>query len=66
MSLKPEQFIPLTHVAYHVLLALFEEGIAHIRRAEGLLSAAETRVEELLSGGDGADTRPLIVDVEEG
>ena len=31
-------------------LALFEEGIRHVRAAERLLSAAELRVEELLEG----------------
>lgn len=31
-------------------LALFEEGIRHVRAAERLLSAAELRVEELIEG----------------
>lgn len=31
-------------------LALFEEGIRHVRAAERLLSAAELRVEELIQG----------------
>ena len=31
-------------------LELFEEGIRHIRAAEGLLTAAELRVEELIEG----------------
>ncbi len=31
-------------------LALFEEGIRHVRAAEQLLSAAELRVEELIEG----------------
>lgn len=31
-------------------LALFEEGIRHVRAAEGLLAAAELRVEELIEG----------------
>jgi exodeoxyribonuclease VII small subunit len=35
-------------------LALFEEGVAHVREAEKVLAAAELRVEELL--GDGGDT----------
>lgn len=33
-------------------LALFEEGVRHIREAEALLAQAELRVEELV-GGDG-------------
>ena len=31
-------------------LALFEEGIRHVRAAEKLLAAAELRVEELIEG----------------
>lgn len=31
-------------------LALFEEGIGHVRAAEQLLAAAELRVEELIEG----------------
>ena len=31
-------------------LALFEEGIRHVRAAEELLSAAQLRVEELIEG----------------
>ena len=31
-------------------LALFEEGIRHVRAAQQLLSAAELRVEELIEG----------------
>jgi exodeoxyribonuclease VII small subunit len=38
-------------------LALFEEGIGHVRAAEQTLSETELRVEELLS--DGETTRPL-------
>ncbi len=37
-------------------LALFEEGVRHVRAAEKTLSETELRVEELLSGGQ---TRPL-------
>lgn len=33
-------------------LKLFEEGVAHVREAERVLSAAELRVEELLSSGE--------------
>ncbi len=33
-------------------LALFEEGVGHVRNAEELLAQAELRVEELLGGGD--------------
>jgi exodeoxyribonuclease VII small subunit len=38
-------------------LALFEEGVGHVREAERILAQTELRVEELL-GEDGA-TRPL-------
>mgnify|MGYP005857988539 CR=1 FL=1 len=38
-------------------LALFEEGVAHVKEAEGALAAAELRVEELL--GESGRTRPL-------
>ena len=37
-------------------LALFEEGVAHVRSAEKILGQAELRVEELLEGDR---TRPL-------
>ena len=40
-------------------LALFEEGIRHIRESEHLLSTAELRVEELVGRGERLDTRPL-------
>ena len=33
-------------------LALFEEGVRHIREAESLLSTAELRVEELVGEAD--------------
>lgn len=35
-------------------LALFEEGVGHVRRAEGILSRTELKVEELLAGGETA------------
>ncbi len=38
-------------------LALFEEGVTHVKEAEGALAAAELRVEELL--GEGEETRPI-------
>lgn len=38
-------------------LALFEEGVTHVKEAESVLAAAELRVEELL--GEGNETRPL-------
>lgn len=41
-------------------LALFEEGVAHVKAAEGALAAAELRVEELL--GEAGQTRPLEED----
>jgi exodeoxyribonuclease VII small subunit len=37
-------------------LALFEEGVAHVRAAEKMLAEAELKVEELLQGDR---TRPL-------
>jgi exodeoxyribonuclease VII small subunit len=40
-------------------LALFEEGIGHVRGAESSLAAAELRVEELLGEGESPTTRPL-------
>ena len=40
-------------------LELFEEGVAHVREAERVLSKAELRVEELLEGGE---TEALDVD----
>jgi exonuclease VII small subunit len=40
-------------------MKLFEEGVAHVRAAERVLSQTELRVEELLSGGR---TRTLDVD----
>lgn len=40
-------------------LRLFEEGVAHIREAESMLSRAELRVEELIGNGDDLETRPL-------
>ena len=40
-------------------LAIFEEGVVHVREAEKALSAAELRVEELLGDRDGLTTKPL-------
>ena len=40
-------------------LALFEEGVGHVKEAESALAAAELRVEELLGEGEGGGTRPL-------
>jgi exodeoxyribonuclease VII small subunit len=48
-------------VALEDALELFEEGVAHVREAERVLSAAELRVEELLASGE---TRPLESDEE--
>ena len=39
-------------------LALFEEGVGHLRRAQETLAKAELRVEELI-GADGDEVRPL-------
>jgi exodeoxyribonuclease VII small subunit len=41
-------------------LALFEEGVTHVKEAESTLAAAELRVEELLE--EGGETRPLQED----
>ena len=43
-------------------LTLFEEGVLLVREAERILSQAEARVDELLSGGE---TRALEEKVEE-
>ncbi len=40
-------------------LALFEEGVRHIREAEALLARAELRVEELVGGEGDLSTRPF-------
>ena len=37
-------------------LALFEEGVAHLREAAGTLSEADTRVRRLTEQADGAFT----------
>lgn len=44
-------------------LALFEEGVRHIREAERTLAAATLRVEEVLADGD---VRPLDAPEDEG
>jgi exodeoxyribonuclease VII small subunit len=38
-------------------LALFEEGVRHIREAESLLSEAELRVEELVGEADSLEVQ---------
>lgn len=40
-------------------LALFEEGVGHIRAAEALLSQAELRVEELVGEAESLEVRKL-------
>ncbi len=40
-------------------LALFEEGVAHLRAAEKILSEAELRVEELVGEGADQELRPM-------
>ena len=45
-------------------LALFEEGVGHLRRAERLLTEAELRVEELIGRGDVLETRPFQEEAE--
>ena len=44
-------------------LALFEEGVVHVREAEKTLASAELRVEELL--GEGEESRTRVLDGEE-
>jgi len=44
-------------------LALFEEGVRHVRAAEKILSETELRVEELLSSGK---VRPLDAGEQDG
>ena len=44
-------------------LALFEEGIGHVRHAEQILARTELRVEELL-GSQSPITRPLRTEGE--
>lgn len=39
-------------VALEEALKLFEEGVAHVREAEKVLSETELRVEELLASGE--------------
>ena len=46
-------------VSLEEAMKLFEEGVAHVRRAERILSETELRVEELLSGGR---TAPMELD----
>jgi exodeoxyribonuclease VII small subunit len=48
-------------VALEEALKLFEEGVAHVREAEKVLSETELRVEELLASGE---TRPLHGEAE--
>lgn len=45
-------------------LALFEEGVRHIRQAEALLAQAELRVEELVGEAERLETRPMEEDEE--
>lgn len=43
-------------------LALFEEGVRHIRSAEATLARAELRVEELVGEAESLETRPFEED----
>lgn len=45
-------------------LALFEEGIGHVREAEEILTRSELKVEELVRKAGGVETRPFEGDVE--
>lgn len=40
-------------------LALFEEGVAHVRQARKILAEAELKVEELVGEEEALETRPL-------
>ena len=40
-------------------MKLFEEGVAHLRAAEALVSQAELRIERLLESHDGVRTEKL-------
>jgi len=42
-------------VALEEALALFEEGVTHVREAERVLAETELRVEELLANGETRD-----------
>lgn len=46
-------------------LALFEEGIGHIRAAEALISRAELRIEELVGRSEALETRPLETEADD-
>ena len=45
-------------------LAVFEEGVEHVRGAEATLRVAELKVEELLGSGEDPLIRPLDEDRE--
>ena len=45
-------------------LALFEEGVGHVRKAESILAETELRVTELLGDGGDAQVRPFEQDEE--
>jgi exodeoxyribonuclease VII small subunit len=41
-------------------LRLFEEGIVHLRAAQGVLSTAELRIERLIQNAAGVRTEPIV------
>ncbi len=46
-------------------LALFEEGVAHIREADRMLRSAELRIERLIAGpGGSVEIEPVRDDAE--
>lgn len=45
-------------------LALFEEGIGHVREAERILAASELKVEELVRKAGSSETRPFEGDLQ--
>ena len=44
-------------------LALFEEGVGHVRKAQEMLAQAELKVEELI-GSEGDQRREMSVDAD--
>jgi len=45
-------------------LRLFEEGVRHLREAEGILAEAQLRVDELVGNAEAAEVRSVDLSVE--
>lgn len=45
-----------------VALELFEEGVQHVKEAEGILNQAELRIKKLVGPVDGLEVHPLETD----